>query len=213
MAERTGLSKSTLGRIWRDFGLEPHRADGLELSTDPLPVEKVHAVVGLFANPPEGAVVLSVERAPNDLLQRSGHRSVSVLEADIRSRVDAWNENPTLHQDQERRTDPRITRTTSRTNHRRRTLVLATAVSPSGWGRWRDDHLDAQLREVGSRRHCRPRGRIQQTKPGLGTRTRTNQRKMPTSIHARVQVPLARRRAVAQDRARTSRTPRPATGR
>jgi transcriptional regulator with XRE-family HTH domain len=39
MAERTGLSKSTVGRIWRDFGLQPHRAETFKLSTDPLFVE------------------------------------------------------------------------------------------------------------------------------------------------------------------------------
>jgi len=67
MAERTGLSKSTIGRIWRDFGLKPHRADGFKLSNDPLLVEKVYDVVGLYLNPPEAAVVLSVDeksRAP-----------------------------------------------------------------------------------------------------------------------------------------------------
>lgn len=61
MAERTGLSKSTIGRIWRDFGLKPHRAEGFKLSNDPLLVEKVHDVVGLYLNPPEAAVVLSVD--------------------------------------------------------------------------------------------------------------------------------------------------------
>ena len=61
MAERSGLSKSTIGRIWRDFGLKPHRADGFKLSNDPLLVEKVYDVVGLYLNPPEAAVVLSVD--------------------------------------------------------------------------------------------------------------------------------------------------------
>ena len=61
MAERTGLSKSTIGRIWRDFGLKPHRTDGFKLSSDPLLVEKVYDVVGLYINPPEAAVVLSVD--------------------------------------------------------------------------------------------------------------------------------------------------------
>src|SRR4051794_25412109 len=61
MAERTGLSRSTIGRIWRDFGLKPHRVDGFKLSTDPLLVEKVFDVVGLYLNPPEAAVVLSVD--------------------------------------------------------------------------------------------------------------------------------------------------------
>ncbi|WP_408632878.1 hypothetical protein [Micromonospora sagamiensis] len=41
MAKRSGLSKSTIGRIWRDFGLKPHRADTFKLSTDPQFIEKV----------------------------------------------------------------------------------------------------------------------------------------------------------------------------
>jgi transposase len=61
MAGRSGLSKSTIGRIWRDFGLKPHRADMFKLSTDPLFVEKVIDVVGLYHNPPERAVVLCVD--------------------------------------------------------------------------------------------------------------------------------------------------------
>ena len=61
MAERTGLSKSTIGRIWKAFGLKPHRTDGFKLSNDPLFVEKVYDIVGLYLNPPESAVVLSVD--------------------------------------------------------------------------------------------------------------------------------------------------------
>lgn len=71
MAERSGLSKSTIGRIWRAFELRPHRADGFKLrphraagfklSNDPLFVEKVYDVVGLYLSPPESAVVLSVD--------------------------------------------------------------------------------------------------------------------------------------------------------
>ena len=61
MAERTGLSRSTIGRIWRTFELKPHRADGFKLSNDPLFVEKVYDVVGLYLNPPEAAVVLCVD--------------------------------------------------------------------------------------------------------------------------------------------------------
>jgi transposase len=60
MAERSGLSTSTIGRIWRKFELKPHMADGFTLSTDPLFVEKVVDVVGLYHNPPEKAVVLCV---------------------------------------------------------------------------------------------------------------------------------------------------------
>jgi hypothetical protein len=61
MAERSGLSKSTIGRIWRTFDLKPHLVDGFKLSSDPLFVEKVVDVVGLYHNPPERAVVLCVD--------------------------------------------------------------------------------------------------------------------------------------------------------
>lgn len=72
MAERSGLSKSTIGRIWRKFELKPHRADTFKLSTDPLFVEKVYDVVGLYFNPPEGAVVLCAdEKSQIQALDRS----------------------------------------------------------------------------------------------------------------------------------------------
>jgi len=72
MAERSGLSKSTIGRIWKTFDLKPHRVDGFKLSNDPLFVEKVYDVVGLYLNPPESAVVLCVdEKSQVQALARS----------------------------------------------------------------------------------------------------------------------------------------------
>ena len=72
MAERTGLSKSTIGRIWRDFELKPHVVDTFKLSSDPFFVEKVVDVVGLYHNPPEKAVVLCVdEKSQIQALDRS----------------------------------------------------------------------------------------------------------------------------------------------
>jgi len=72
MAQRSGLSKSTIGRIWRDFGLKPHRLDTFKLSTDPLFVDKVVDVVGLYHNPPEKAVVLCTdEKSQVQALDRS----------------------------------------------------------------------------------------------------------------------------------------------
>jgi len=72
MAERTGLSKSTIGRIWTAFELKPHRAEGFKLSNDPLFVEKVYDIVGLYVNPPDAAVVLSVdEKSQVQALARS----------------------------------------------------------------------------------------------------------------------------------------------
>ena len=61
MAERAGLSKSTIGRIWRKFDIKPHLTGTFKLSTDPLFVDKVVDVVGLYHNPPEKAVVLCVD--------------------------------------------------------------------------------------------------------------------------------------------------------
>ncbi|MBA6439910.1 IS630 family transposase [Streptomyces sp. GMR22] len=72
MAERTGLSKSTIGRIWKKFDLKPHVQDPFKLSTDPQFVDKVVDVVGLYHNPPEKAVVLCVdEKAQIQALDRS----------------------------------------------------------------------------------------------------------------------------------------------
>ena len=72
MAARSGLSPSTIGRIWRRFDLKPHLSDGFKLSSDPLFVEKVVNVVGLYHNPPEKAVVLCVdEKSGTQALDRS----------------------------------------------------------------------------------------------------------------------------------------------
>ncbi len=72
MAERTGLSKSTIGRIWKAFELQPHRSENFKLSNDPLFVEKVYDIAGLYLNPPEAAVVLCVdEKSQIQALARS----------------------------------------------------------------------------------------------------------------------------------------------
>jgi transposase len=61
MATETGLSQTAISQIWRAFGLQPHRQDSWKLSKDPLFIEKVRDVVGLYLNPPERAVVLCVD--------------------------------------------------------------------------------------------------------------------------------------------------------
>ena len=72
MAQKSGLSPSTIGRIWQAFDLKPHRTDGFKLSNDPMFVEKVYDVVGLYLNPPEAAVVLCVdEKSQVQALARS----------------------------------------------------------------------------------------------------------------------------------------------
>ena len=72
MAREVGLTQTAVSRIWRAFGLQPHRQDTFKLSKDPLFVEKVHDVVGLYLNPPERAVVLCVdEKSQIQALDRS----------------------------------------------------------------------------------------------------------------------------------------------
>lgn len=61
MARESGLSQTAISRIWRAFSLQPHRSKTFKLSTDPFFVEKVRDIVGLYMNPPEHAVVLSVD--------------------------------------------------------------------------------------------------------------------------------------------------------
>ena len=61
MAAETGLSKSTVGRIWKSFGLKPHQVDTFKISNDPQFVDKVRDVVGLYLDPPEKALVLCVD--------------------------------------------------------------------------------------------------------------------------------------------------------
>ncbi len=61
IAAETKLSKSTVQRVWKAFGLQPHRQKHFKLSTDPFFVEKVRDIVGLYLNPPDHAVVLCVD--------------------------------------------------------------------------------------------------------------------------------------------------------
>jgi len=64
MAQHAGVSHTTVGRIWRTFGLQPHIVRGFKLSDDPMFVEKVRDIVGLYLNPPDHAVVLSFDEKP-----------------------------------------------------------------------------------------------------------------------------------------------------
>ena len=61
MAKTSGLSQSSISRIWRAFSLQPHRTEGFKLSKDPLFIEKVRDIVGLYMNPPDKALVLCVD--------------------------------------------------------------------------------------------------------------------------------------------------------
>ena len=64
MARRAGMSQTAVGRIWRAFGLRPHRMETFKLSSDPAFVDKVRDVVGLYLAPPDRALVLCVDEKP-----------------------------------------------------------------------------------------------------------------------------------------------------
>lgn len=64
MAEKAGVSHSSVGRIWRAHGLKPHIVRGFKLSNDPQFIEKVRDIVGLYMNPPDHAVVFSFDEKP-----------------------------------------------------------------------------------------------------------------------------------------------------
>ena len=72
LARRVGVSQSTVSRVWRAFNLQPHRVETFRLSNDPLFVEKVRDIVGLYMNPPDRAVVLCVdEKSQIQALERA----------------------------------------------------------------------------------------------------------------------------------------------
>ena len=64
MAEKAGISRASVSRIWRANGLKPHIVRGFKLSNDPQFIEKMHDVVGLYMNPPDNAVVFSFDEKP-----------------------------------------------------------------------------------------------------------------------------------------------------
>src|SRR6516164_1768897 len=72
MARRCGLSQSAVSRIWRAFALQPHRTETFKLSKDPLFIDKVRDIVGLYMSPPENALVLCVnEKSQIQALDRT----------------------------------------------------------------------------------------------------------------------------------------------
>jgi len=72
LSRETGLSKDSIGRIWRTFGLQPHRSESFSLSNDPQFIEKVRDIVGLYMSPPNNALVLCVdEKSQIQALDRS----------------------------------------------------------------------------------------------------------------------------------------------
>jgi transposase len=64
LAKRVGISSTSVHRIWRTFGLQPWRTEDFKISPDPLLIDKIRDVIGLYLAPPDGAVVLAVDEKP-----------------------------------------------------------------------------------------------------------------------------------------------------
>ena len=74
MSRETGLSPASVMRIWHAFRIKPHLEKTFKLSTDPLFVDKVHDIVGLYLNPPDRALVLCIdEKSQIPLLRKHRH--------------------------------------------------------------------------------------------------------------------------------------------
>ncbi|MDF2744787.1 MAG: family transposase [Actinomycetia bacterium] len=72
LARELGVSRDTVARVWREYGVQPWRVETFKFSTDPQLAAKVHDVVGLYLDPPERAVVLCVdEKSQIQALERS----------------------------------------------------------------------------------------------------------------------------------------------
>src|SRR5439155_1408022 len=93
MAAATGMSQSAISRIWRAFGLKPHLVDNFKLSPDPLFIDKVRDVVGLYLNPPDAAVVLCVD-------EKSQIQALDRVAIDPRHRATAHPRLPPLRHHQ-----------------------------------------------------------------------------------------------------------------
>jgi transposase len=79
LAKATGLSRSTISRIWRAFGLQPHRVETFKLSPDPLLIDKVRDIVGLYMNPPDRALVVCVDEKSQ--IQATGSHAADATHA------------------------------------------------------------------------------------------------------------------------------------
>ena len=86
MAKAVGISASSVQRIWRAHGLQPHRVQQFKLSNDPKFIDKLRDVVGLYVDPPAHAIVLSVDEK-SQIQARWGVHVGKILEEKLRSRL------------------------------------------------------------------------------------------------------------------------------
>jgi transposase len=96
MARRAGMSQTAVSRIWRAFGLRPHRAETFKLSSDPAFVDKVRDVVGLYLAPPERAPVLCVDEKPQIQAAQGTAPTLPVRPGQPERRTHDWRRHGTV---------------------------------------------------------------------------------------------------------------------
>ncbi len=126
MAQASGLSVSSVRRIWRAFGLQPHRTETFKLSCDPLFVDKVRDVVGLYAAPPSHAVVLCADEKSQ--IRRGVHRSVPSYK--LRSKTSSITTTPIQSRSEGPNPPIRSSRLSSTSVLETRETLLARTFNP-----------------------------------------------------------------------------------
>ncbi len=96
MARRAGMSQTAVSRIWRAFGLRPHRSETFKLSSDPAFVDKVRDIVGLYLAPPERALVLCVDEKPQIQAAQGTAPSLSMRPGQLERRTHDYRRHGTL---------------------------------------------------------------------------------------------------------------------
>jgi transposase len=96
MARRAGMSQTAVSRIWRAFGLRPHRAETFKLSSDPAFVEKVRDIVGLYLSPPDRALVLCVDEKPQIQAAQGTAPALPLRPGQAERRTHDWRRHGTL---------------------------------------------------------------------------------------------------------------------
>src|SRR6202158_1404315 len=96
MAKAVGLSHMAISRIWHTFGLQPHRSEAFNVSTDPLLVEKVRDIVGLYLDPPTHAAVFCVDEKPQIQAPAPPHPLLPMRPGQVERRTHDYDRHGTI---------------------------------------------------------------------------------------------------------------------
>ena len=131
MAKAAGFAPSTIYRIWKAFNLQPHRTETFKLSTDPLFVEKVRDIVGLYLSPPERALVLCVDEKSHNTTKGFGFIQPTHGGTDLFAHISAVERAGCMTSTKARRSPMMLERTSAPASRRRKSQAIVTGRSPT----------------------------------------------------------------------------------